>query len=222
VSFQMIVQRLGIFEYNPIISNEELEKIESFNRTEWMPVFVKEVVLGSAVTLSQQAKMADNNNKYKNLLLVKEDEQQVYLCPSAVDKIVDKQEPDKPVLFDVASNSVSNVKSSVSSNNEQNEKRLLAEFRKVRVPSPRQVKLSQDEEMMKASMSSGQNQSSGGQKNSMQSEGSSSGSFFKRSEFLDPLSRINTLKFMTSNDLKVSANVRFALLDLRHVKKPKL
>jgi hypothetical protein len=47
----MIVQRLGIFEYNPIISNEELEKIESFNRTEWMPVFVKEVVLGSAVTL---------------------------------------------------------------------------------------------------------------------------------------------------------------------------
>jgi hypothetical protein len=34
--------------------------------------------------------------------------------------------------------------------------------------------------------------------------------------------KINTLKYMTSTDLGVSANVRFALLDLRHMKKPKL
>lgn len=53
MSFQIIVQRLGIFEYNPIISNEELEKIESFNLTEWMPILVKEIVLGSSATLSQ-------------------------------------------------------------------------------------------------------------------------------------------------------------------------
>ena len=59
-------------------------------------------------------------------------------------------------------------------------------------------------------------------KSSMHSEGSSSESFFKKSEFLDPLVRINTLKYMASNDLKVSANVKFALLDLRHQKKPKL
>jgi hypothetical protein len=56
----------------------------------------------------------------------------------------------------------------------------------------------------------------------MPSDGSSSGSFFRKSEFLDPLARINTLKFMTSNDLKVAANVKFALLDLRVTKKPKL
>jgi len=31
VSFQMLVARLGIFEYNPIISNEELESIENFS-----------------------------------------------------------------------------------------------------------------------------------------------------------------------------------------------
>ena len=68
------MQRLGIFEYNPIISNEDLEKIENFSNTEWMPIFVKEVVLGSQVTLSQQPKMVDNNNKYKNLLLMKEDD----------------------------------------------------------------------------------------------------------------------------------------------------
>jgi hypothetical protein len=74
VSFQIIVQRLGIFEYNPIISNEDLEKIENFSNTEWMPIFVKEVVLGPQVTLSQQPKMVDNNNKYKNLLLLKEDD----------------------------------------------------------------------------------------------------------------------------------------------------
>jgi hypothetical protein len=27
--------------------------------------------------------MAENNNKYKNLLLLREDEHQVYLCPSS-------------------------------------------------------------------------------------------------------------------------------------------
>lgn len=82
VSFQILVSRLGIFEYNPIISNEELEKIESFSNIEWMPVYSKEVILGSITTLSQQTKMLENNNKYKNLLLLNEDDQQVYLAPS--------------------------------------------------------------------------------------------------------------------------------------------
>jgi hypothetical protein len=54
------------------------------------------------------------------------------------------------------------------------------------------------------------------------SEDSSSESFFKRSEFLDPLVRISTLKYMTSPDLKVAASVNFALLDLRYHKKPRL
>ena len=49
-----------------------------------MPIFVKEIILGSSATLAQQSKMADNNNKYKNLLLLREDEHQVYLCPSSV------------------------------------------------------------------------------------------------------------------------------------------
>jgi hypothetical protein len=49
-----------------------------------MPIFVKEIILGSSATLAQQSKMAENNNKYKNLLLLREDEHQVYLCPSSV------------------------------------------------------------------------------------------------------------------------------------------
>ena len=40
--------------------------------------------------------------------------------------------------------------------------------------------------------------------------------------YLDPLVRINTLKFMTSTDLRVASNVKFALVDLRYMKKPRL
>jgi hypothetical protein len=87
--------------------------------------------------------MADNNNKYKNLLLVKEDEQQVYLCPSSPEQKLDAIKPD------ATSVAVSNVKSSVSSANEQNEKRILAEFKKVKLPFP-----GKSDEEMKASVAS--------------------------------------------------------------------
>jgi hypothetical protein len=49
----MLVARLGIFEYNPIISNEELETIENFSQIEWMPILSKEIILGSSTTLAQ-------------------------------------------------------------------------------------------------------------------------------------------------------------------------
>jgi hypothetical protein len=39
-----------------------------------MPIYAKEVILGSNTTLSQQTKMLENNNKYKNLLLLNEDD----------------------------------------------------------------------------------------------------------------------------------------------------
>jgi hypothetical protein len=80
-----------------------------------------------------------------------------------------------------------------------------------------------DKSIISSKQSSGGNQTQVYNKESIvHSEGSSSESFFKKSEFLDPLVKINTLKYMTSNDLKVSANVKFALLDLRHMKRPKL
>lgn len=39
---------------------------------------------------------------------------------------------------------------------------------------------------------------------------------------MDPLFKINTMKFMTSADLKIANQVRFAVLDIRTVKKPRL
>lgn len=39
---------------------------------------------------------------------------------------------------------------------------------------------------------------------------------------MDPLFKINTMKFMTSSDLKVATSVKFALLDIRISKRPKL
>ena len=50
----------------------------------------------------------------------------------------------------------------------------------------------------------------------------SSESFFKKSEFLDPLERINQMKFMTSADIRVAHGVKFACLDLRVRKVPRL
>ena len=43
-----------------------------------------------------------------------------------------------------------------------------------------------------------------------------------KQSLLDPLTRINTLKMMTSVDLRVSNQVRFALVDVRLEKKPRL
>ena len=47
----MLVTRLGIFDYNPIISNEELESMHKIDEIEWMPVHPKELVQGSETTV---------------------------------------------------------------------------------------------------------------------------------------------------------------------------
>lgn len=47
VSFQVLVQRLGIFTYNPIISNEELQLVEDTNLRELMPIYSMELIVGS-------------------------------------------------------------------------------------------------------------------------------------------------------------------------------
>lgn len=51
-SFQTLVASLGIFKYNPIISNEELETIKSVEYIEMMPVYPKELLLGSENSLA--------------------------------------------------------------------------------------------------------------------------------------------------------------------------
>ena len=61
----------------------------------------------------------------------------------------------------------------------------------------------------------------------MKKETSSSGentnsSFFRKSEFLDPLVRINRMKFLTSADIGIANQSRFACLDIRQRKVPKL
>ena len=53
-------------------------------------------------------------------------------------------------------------------------------------------------------------------------QSTSSGSFFKKSDFLDPLVRINGMKFLTSKDTRIAHYSRFACLDLRLKKVPKL
>ena len=73
VSFQILINRLGIFDYKPIISKEELNLIENICLIDWMPIACKEVLMGSSMTLENMND--DNNNKYKNLLVLQEDEQ---------------------------------------------------------------------------------------------------------------------------------------------------
>ena len=47
-------------------------------------------------------------------------------------------------------------------------------------------------------------------------------SFFGKSEFLDPLVRINKMKFLTSPDIRLANQTHFACLDIRLKKVPKL
>lgn len=152
VSFQVMVQRLGIFTYNPIISNEELQLVEDTNLKEIMPIYSMELLVGSQQWLLQQP--VQNNEKFKNLLFLSENEQQIYLAPS----------------------------SSEGSKNERDS---------ITVTS--------------------------GKRSSEDCD-----SALNKSEIMDPLFKITTMKFMTSADLKVSSQVKFALLDIRANKKPRL
>ena len=56
----------------------------------------------------------------------------------------------------------------------------------------------------------------------MSRESINSSEYFKKSEFLDPLVRINQMKFMTSADIGIANNVKFACLDIRARKAPRL
>jgi hypothetical protein len=47
-------------------------------------------------------------------------------------------------------------------------------------------------------------------------------SALNKSEIMDPLFKITTMKFMTSVDLRVASQVKFALLDIRATKRPRL
>jgi hypothetical protein len=47
VSFQILVNKLGIFDYKPIMCKEELELIDNINLTEYVPIMSKEVLMGS-------------------------------------------------------------------------------------------------------------------------------------------------------------------------------
>ena len=67
----MLVASLGVFKYNPIISNEELETIKSISKVEMMPVYPVELLFGSQRSLEQTEV---NNNKFENLLVISEDE----------------------------------------------------------------------------------------------------------------------------------------------------
>ena len=44
----------------------------------------------------------------------------------------------------------------------------------------------------------------------------------QKSEFLDPLVQINKMKFLTSSDIRIASQVKFACLDIRQRKTPKL
>ena len=46
-----MVSSLGIFKYSPIISDQELETIKIMSKVEKMPVYPRELLLGSEATL---------------------------------------------------------------------------------------------------------------------------------------------------------------------------
>ncbi|CDW87634.1 tbc domain containing protein [Stylonychia lemnae] len=128
LSFQIMVSKLGLFDSDSIISNEELEIMESFKIRQHLNILPKEITNGA-----QLFQNSTNNNKYLNLMVLSENEQAVYLCTQD------------------------------SMTNEQAQKKLQ-----------------------------------------------------------DPIQRINELKLSCANEIKVGANVKYLLLDLRISKKPKL
>ena len=103
-----MVASLGIFKYNPIIGRGELETIKSVHKVQMMPIYPKELLLGSDKYLDQGE---PNNNKFENLMVISEDEKQVYLAPSSLSatetgSFFDKQ-TDKRAASGHASNTLS-------------------------------------------------------------------------------------------------------------------
>lgn len=71
-SFELLACQLGLFKYNPIISNEELEVLKTTSKIETMPICSRELMFGSEAVL---ATLEANNNKFENLLVISENEQ---------------------------------------------------------------------------------------------------------------------------------------------------
>lgn len=65
LSFPKVINKLGLFDPNIIISNEELELIESFKMNEQMIVYAKEIVSGLQLIAN-----SNNNNKFLNMILL--------------------------------------------------------------------------------------------------------------------------------------------------------
>jgi hypothetical protein len=61
----MIVSKLGLFDSDSIISNEELDIMEAFKVRPCMPVSSKEIIHGQNLLANSK-----NNNKFLNLMLV--------------------------------------------------------------------------------------------------------------------------------------------------------
>lgn len=118
-----------------------------------MPIYSTELLIGSQPWLQQQD--FENNEKFKNLFFLPENEQQIYLAAGSSE----------------SSKTVSDRGSTVRS-----EKRSSEDC----------------------------------------------DSALNKSDVMDPLFKINTMKFMTSPDLKIANQVKFAILDIRTVKKPRL
>jgi len=77
-SFEILASKFGLFERNPIVSNEELAVIESFRGTDIMPTYSKDIISGS--------QGSNNNNKALNALFLNEEEEQTYLCGKSCER----------------------------------------------------------------------------------------------------------------------------------------
>lgn len=70
-----MISKLGLFDSDSIISNEELEVMENFKVRVCMPISFKELIHGQSLMAN-----SSNNNKYQNLMIISEDDSAVYLC----------------------------------------------------------------------------------------------------------------------------------------------
>ena len=77
VSFQMHCEWSGVFKFNPNQSLEELDNLENFGACDLLPLQAIELLRGSQHLADNSA----NNQKFQNLLVLSEDEKQIYLQP---------------------------------------------------------------------------------------------------------------------------------------------
>ena len=223
-SFETLVASLGIFKYNPIISEGELDTIKSIHKVQIMPVYPRELLLGSDKVLEQ---LEPNNNKFENLLVINEDDKQVYLAPSSrtmteTGSFYEQQRDSSKHTSAAPSNGHASGAVSQQSSSQQQVSRagnpmhgqplqsLHGGARKQGAVSPTYNQSMLESESHKSSML---------HRTTSSNEDSS---FFRQSEFLDPLVRISQMKFLTTPDIRVANCAKFACLDIRQRKQPPL